>query len=192
MVGAIGSGSGASPAHRALVGDAPRLPARMIPKFGSVTLTWPEKHARASLTRLSPTAVVISMAGVETEITLREWPMPVVRGRQRGIRTRFVCPRCEASRDALHWIDGEWCCRGSTCGNLSHASRHQQRWCPAIRRRARLLRKLVRVPPRSLQARLLRAQIRREERAMLANLRWANSVLIRRRRRAGHGRVNPE
>src|SRR5215472_17111090 len=147
---------------RRLVGDSPRLPARMIPRFGTVTLTWPQNHAHALHAEVSRTGagvVVISTAGVKVDVALREWPMPTVRWRQRGIRTRMVCPHCEASRDALHWIDGEWRCRGSGCGNLAYACRHRQRYCSAVARRARLLRKLARVPPRGLQAPLIRAQI---------------------------------
>src|SRR5262249_62353321 len=132
-----------------------RLPGRASPRFGTVPLTWPENLASASLTRASPTLAVISTGGDEITVVLKEWAMPVVRGRQRGIRTRFVCPRCEASRDALHWIDGEWCCRGKNCGNLAHASRHRQRYCPAIARRERLRRKLIRTRPGGLRARWL-------------------------------------
>src|SRR5262249_20066045 len=85
-------------------------------------------QAQASLTRPPPTRALISMAGVETEIALREWAMPVVKGRQRGIRWRMICPMCASVRDALHFVDGVWCCRGSgsasagsaACGNLSY------------------------------------------------------------------------
>ena len=137
--------------------------------------------------------IVISTGGVEVEVVLREWPMPVVRGRQRGIRLRMICPRCEASRDALHWVDGVWRCRGSVCGNLAFGSRHRQRYCPAIARRERLRRKLIRTRPKSLQARLLREQIKREERAMLAHLERVNEDLAKRSRRdARHRRANSE
>src|SRR5215831_11977664 len=73
-------------------------------------------EASALSTKLTRTAdgVVIETAGTEVEVVLREWPMPTVRGRQRGIRMRMICPYCEASRDALHWIDGAWCCRGAS------------------------------------------------------------------------------
>src|SRR5262249_14971039 len=114
------------------------------------------------------------------EIELKEWPMPSPKGRQRGTRWRFICGRCGASRDALHWIDGEWCCRGSRenpCGNLFYACRHRQRYCPAIRRRARLLRKLARVPPQSLKAKTLREKIAQQEAAMLAHVRQVNRDL---------------
>jgi hypothetical protein len=192
MVGAIGTGKHPRP-NRRLVGDAPRLPVRTLPKGGrSVTLEW-QGVALAPHTRLTRTGdgVVIETGGTEVEVVLREWPMPTVRGRQRGIRTRMICPRCEASRDALHWIDGVWGCRG--CLDLAYASRHRQRYCPAIARRARLRRKLVRTPPRSLQARRLREQIRREGRAMLAHLERVNSDLSKRsRRHARHGRSHSE
>lgn len=146
-------------------------------------------HAR--LTRTAAGVVVIETGGIEVEVVLHEWLMPIVRGRQRGTRTRFACPRCDASRDVLHWVDGEWGCRG--CFKLSHASRHQQRWCPAIRRRVRLLRKLARVPPRSLKARMLRVQIAHQQAAMLADVKWANRALEKRsRRHARRSRVNPE
>ena len=94
-----------------------------------------------------------------------------------------MCPRCDASRDVLYWVDGEWGCRG--CFDLGYACRHEQRWCPAIRRRAKLLRKLARCSPRGLKARLLRAQIVEQERAMLANLRRANRDLTKRMKRYG-------
>jgi len=90
---------------------------------------------------------VIETAGTSVRVATREWLMPKMGRRRSGVTVRelMVCPECNASRDALYWVDGKWCCRGQGCGNLSHASRHQQRWCPAIRRRAKLLRKLARV-----------------------------------------------
>jgi hypothetical protein len=177
--------------NRRLVGDAPRLPVRDLPKIGGrVTLEW-TGVANASLTRPSPSAVVISMAGVEVEVVLKQSPMPTVKFRQRGFRMRFACPRCDASRDALHWFGGEWGCRG--CFDLSYPCRHRQRYCPAIARRARLRRKLIRARPGSLKARMLREMIVRETRAMLAHLERVNGDLTkRRRRRAGHGRANSE
>ena len=171
--------------NRRLTRDAVRLPISVIPKWGVMTVEWPQNLARAVLTRASPTLAVISMGGVETEIELRSWAMPTVKFRQRGIRTRMVCPRCGASRDALHWIDGAWGCRGLACGNLAYACRHRQRYCTAIARRARLLRKLVRVPPRSLQARLLREQIAQQESLMLAHLQRVNRDVTKRRQRYG-------
>jgi hypothetical protein len=95
----------------------------------------------------------------------------------------MICPRCEASRDALHWINGEWGCRGRGCFDLSYASRHRQRYCPAIRRRARLLRKLARVSPRGLRAQRLREQIAQQEAVMLASIRRVNQDLSKRRQR---------
>jgi hypothetical protein len=191
-----GIGTGVIPPRpdRRLTSDAPRLPVRWLPKIGgTVTLTWLEKPASASLTRPSPTRAVVSMAGVEVEIVLREWPMPTVRFRQRGVRTRFVCPKCEASRDALHWLGGEWGCRGRGCFDLSYACRHRQRYCTAIARRARLRRKLIRTPPRSLKARALRKMIAREGRAMIAHMEKVNRDISRRSRRdARHRRANPE
>jgi hypothetical protein len=189
----FGNGGANARTHR-LVGDSPRLPVRAIPRFGTVTLEW-QGAASALSTKLTRTAdgVVIETAGTEVEVVLREWPMPTVRGRRRGIRMRMICPHCEASRDALHWIDGEWRCRGRGCGNLAYACRHRQRYCPSIARRERLRRKLIRTRPGSLQARMLREQIRREGRAMLAHLERVNSDLSKRsRRRARHRRINPE
>src|SRR5262249_50703137 len=185
MVGTIGSGETTTRTRR-LVGDSPRLPVRAIPRFdGTVVLKW-ENHASALHAEVSRTGqgmIVISTAGVEVEVGLREWPMPTVRGRQRGIRWRMICPRCEASRDALHWIAGEWRCRGSACGNLSYASRHRQRYCPAIARRERLRRKLIRTRPKSLRARALKKMIARETRAMLAHLQKVNRDLVKRSQR---------
>src|SRR5215471_5123624 len=144
MVAALGTGK--PPLHRNLVSDTPRLPLRALPAFGkTITLGW-QNLAGAPLTRVSWTAegVLIETGGTSVLVGLRKWPMPL----GRGTRERFVCPRCDASRDALHWASGEWGCRGKDCLDLEHACRHQQRWCPAIRRRARLLRKLARVAPR--------------------------------------------
>jgi len=130
---------------------------------------------------------VISMAGgTEVEVELREWPMPVVKGRQRGTRWRFICMRCGASRDALHFVDGEWGCRGKNCLDplgLGHACRHRQRYCPAIARRARLLRKLVRVRPGSLKAQAIREKIAQQEAAMLVHVQRVNHDLKKRRQR---------
>jgi len=192
MIAAIGSGV-IPPRNRPLVGDQPRLPVRAIPRWGTVTLTWPENAARAlhaRLTRTGAGVVVIETPGVETEIILREWAMPTVLGRQRGTRMRFVCPRCEASRDALHWLGGEWGCRG--CFNLSYACRHRQRFCPSIARRERLRRKLIRTPPKSLKARMLRKMIAREQRAMLAHLEKVNRDLVKRSQRHARRRANSE
>ena len=192
-MGGLGTGKPQRP-NRRLVGDAPRLPVRAIPKWGTVTLTWPQNLAHAlhaRVTRTGAEAVVISTAGVEVEVILREWPMPTVRWRQRGIRTRMICPRCEASRDALHWLGSEWGCRG--CFGLAYACRHRMRYCPSIARRARLRRKLARVSSRSLKARALRKMIARETRAMLAHLQQVNNALDKRsKRHARHGRVGPE
>jgi hypothetical protein len=189
----FGNGGANAQTHR-LVGDSPRLPVRAIPRFGTVTLEWQGVGSGLS-TRVTPSAVdriVIETGSTSVEVALREWPMPTVRGRQRGIRRRMICPHCEASRDALHWLpETGWGCRG--CLDLAYASRHRQRYCPAIARRARLRRKLVRTPPRSLQARRLREQIRREGKAMLAHLERVNSDLSKRsRRRARHGRSHSE
>jgi len=94
----------------------------------------------------------------------------------------MVCPRCEASRDALHLgFDGEWGCRG--CLDLAYACRHRQRYCPAIARRARLLRKLIRVRPGSLKAQALREKIAQQEAAMLASVKRTNGDLVKRRQR---------
>ena len=181
---------------RRLTSDAPRLPVRAIPRYGTVTLEWPENLAHAlhaTLTRTGPLGVTIETAGELIEVALMTWPMPTVRWRQRGLRTRMICPQCEASRDALHWIDGEWRCRGAGCGNLAHACRHRQRYCRAIARRERLRRKLIRTTPASLQARRLREQIRRESKAMLAHLEKLNRDLSKRsRRHARHGRSHSE
>ena len=186
----FGNGGTNARTHR-LVGDSPRLPVRAIPRFGTVTLEW-QGVAHALHARLTRTAdsVVIETGGIEVEVVLREWPMPTVRGRQRGIKLRMICPRCETNRDALHFF-GEWGCRG--CFSLSYPCRHRQRYCPSIARRARLRRKLLRTPPRSLKARMLRKMIAREGRAMLAHLECVNSDLDKRsRRHARHGRVNSE
>jgi hypothetical protein len=193
MVAAIGSGV-IPPQTRRLVSDCPRLPVRLLPEIGrTVVLSWPGV-ADASLTRPSPSRAVISMAGVETEITLCEGPMPVVKGRQRGLRWRMICPHCASVRDALHFVDGAWCCRGSACGNLSYACRHQMRYCPSVARGVRLRRALIRTRPGSLRARMLREQIRREGKAMVAHLERVNSALDKRsKRHARHGRrTSPE
>jgi len=187
MVAAIGTGGIPHP-NRRLLSHALRLPVKSLPPFGkSVDLGW-QNPAGAPLTRVSMTGegVLIETAGSPSvRVGLREWPMPL----GRGMRERFMCPRCDASRDVLYWVDGEWGCRG--CFDLGYACRHEQRWCPAIRRRAKLLRKLARCSPRGLKARLLRAQIVEQERAMLANLRRANRDLTKRMKRYGGRRANP-
>lgn len=191
----FGNGGNIPAQNHRLVSDCIRLPIRSVPKIGrTVTLRWAENLARAVLTRASPAVVVISTNGIEVEVELREWPMPSPRGRQRGIRWRFVCCRCGEIRDALHWLPGEgWGCRGKNCHNLAFASRHQMRYCTAIARRERLRRKLIRTPPRSLKAKALREQIKREERAMLAHLQKVNGDLAKRSERdARHGRADAE
>jgi hypothetical protein len=191
MVAAFGTGKISF--HRPLVSETPRLTLRSLPGFGKfIDLRW-QGAAAASLTRVSRTGaeILLETAGTLTRVGLREWPMPRQRGRDHGIRERFACPRCDASRDALHWLaEVGWGCRG--CLGLDFACRHQQRWCPAIRRRARLLRKLARCSPKGLKARRLRGQIAHQEAAMLANLKRANRDLTKRRRRhVRHGRVDP-
>src|SRR5262245_36323478 len=189
----FGNGQDPRPGRR-LTSDGLRLPVRNLPRIGrTVTLCW-KNIADASLTRPSPSRVVISMAaGIEVEVALSTMPMPTVRGRQRGIRTRFLCARCGASRDALHFIDGEWGCRGKGCFNLAFACRHRQRYCPAIARRERLRRKLIRTPPRTLRAGVLRKMIAHETRAMLAHLEKVNRDLMKRSKRdARHRRARPD
>jgi len=186
MVAAIGTGGIPRP-NRRLLSHAARLPIKALPAFSkSVEVAW-QNPAGVPLTRVSRSAqgILIETGGTEVWVGLREWPMPL----GRGVRERFVCPRCDASRDVLYWVDGEWGCRG--CFDLGYACRHEQRWCPAIRRRAKLLRKLARCSPRGLKARLLRAQIVEQERAMLANLRRANRDLTKRMKRYGGRRANP-
>jgi hypothetical protein len=193
MIAAIGTGGIPRP-NRRLVSNTPRLHLRSLPSFGkSVNLVW-KNPASAPPTRVSWTAegILLETAGSSVRVALREWKMPFGRGGDHGIRIRMVCPRCGAFRDALHWA-GEWGCRSADCLSISHASRHQQRWCPAIRRRAKLLRKLARCSPRGLKARVLRAQIAREQKAMIANLKRANRDLLRRsQRHARSRRVGPE
>src|SRR5262249_4245549 len=128
MVAAIGTGGIPRP-NRRLLSQAPRLPTKALPAFSkSITLRW-ENPADAPLTTVSLTGegVLIETAGsAVVRVGLRQWPMPL----GRGVRSRFVCPRCGSFRDALHWV-GEWGCRGNDCLNLEHPCRHQQRWCPA-------------------------------------------------------------
>jgi len=140
--------------------------------------------------RLTRTAdgLVIESSGTSIMVRLRTWPMPRQRGKLHGVRTRMVCPLCAAVRDVLHHWNGKWGCRGENCHNLAQPCRHQQRWCPAIARRAKLLRALVRCPHGSLKARAIRAQIKRQERAMVANLRRANRDLMKRKQGRRYGR----
>ena len=190
MVAAFGTG-GVPHLNRRLVSDTPRLRLRSLPLFGkSVTLTWenPARAASAPLTRVSRTAegIVIETGGTSVTVAVRQWPMPIGRGGDHGIRERMVCPRCESSRDVLHWVaEVGWGCRAKDCLDLEHNCRHEQRWCPAIRRRARLLHKLTKYSPRGLKARLLRAQIAQQEAAMLANMKRANRDLTKRMNRHG-------
>lgn len=185
MVAALGSGGSTAPKYR-LVSEVLRLSLRSLPHFGkSVTLTW-QTPADAPLTRVTRGAegVTIETGGTSVRVGLRQWPMPIGRGGDHGPRERMVCPRCGSFRDTLYWL-GEWGCRGKDCLDLEHACRHELRWCPAIRRRAKLLHKLARCAPTGLKARRLRAQIAHQEAAMLANLKRANRDLTKRRRRRG-------
>jgi len=144
--------------------------------------------ASAPLTRVSRTheGLVLETGGTVVRVVMRFWPMPL----GRGWRWRCVCPKCGTFRDVLHWR-GEWGCRGKDCLDLEHACRHELRWCPAVRRRAKLLRKLARYSPRGLKARVLRAQIARQEAAMLANMKRANRDLTKRvKRHGGRQRAN--
>ena len=190
MIAAIGTGKISF--QRPLVNDAPRLRLRDLPHFGkSVELRW-ENLASGLFARVtrSGDGVTIETDGRSVRVGLRAWPMPIPRRGGGGERERMVCPRCNASRDVLHWVAGEWSCRGSGCGNLSHASRHRQRYCPAIHRRARLLHKLSRYSPRGRKARIIRAQIAQQEQAMLADMRRVNRDLSKRMNRHGGQRRN--
>jgi hypothetical protein len=189
MSAAFGSGLVAS-GNRRLTVDLPNLRLRVLPKLGqTVTLQWTGAASAldARVTRTAAEGLVIEMAGTSTQVLLRSWPIPA--GRRRDTREyvleRMVCPRCDASRNILHWGGEEvgWGCRGRECLNLDFPVRHSLRWCPSVRRRMRLLRQLVRVSPRGLKARRLRAQIAREQRAMLASMRRANRDLTKRRQR---------
>jgi len=188
MVAAIGTGLTTSP-NRNLVSAAPRLTVQALPGFGkTITLAW-TGAASAPLTRVSRNAegLVLETGGATVRVVMRYWAMPL----GRGWRWRFECPRCGTSRDVLHWR-GEWGCRGKDCLDLEHACRHELRWCPAVRRRAKLLRKLARYSPRGLKARMLRAQIAQQEAAMLANMKRANRDLTKRvKRYDGRRRANP-
>src|SRR5215472_9087170 len=108
MSAAIGTGGIPRP-NRALVSASPQLRLRDLPVWGKTA----EMYAGASLTRVSVTAagVLIETAGVEVRVSLRYWPMPIGRGGEHGSRRRFACPRCDASRDTLHWVAGVgWGC----------------------------------------------------------------------------------
>jgi hypothetical protein len=183
-MGALGTGINSHPTRRLTV-DLPSLRLRSLPRLGqTVTLRW-QGAARPLLARLTrtPAEVVIELGGTSTQVLLRSWLIPS--GSRRDTREyvieRMVCPRCDASRNILHWdAEAGWGCRG--CYDLDFPCRHQLRWCPAIRRRQRLLRKLVRVSPRGRKARIIRAQIAQQEAAMIANLRRANRDLERRRK----------
>jgi len=185
MVAAIGTGAIPVP-NRRLTSSVPCLRLRSLPPFGkSVTLAWqnPANALYATVTRTGE-GVVIETGGTSVRVGMRSWPMPIGRGGDHSPRERFACPKCNASRDVLHWV-GEWGCRGKDCLNIEHDCRHQQRYCPAIHRRARLLRKLARYSPRGLKARILRAQIAQQEAAMLANMKRANRDLTKRVKRHG-------
>jgi len=194
-MGGLGSGID-YPLPRQLVSDTPRLTLRSLPRFGkTVELRWenPQDLANALSTRLTRTAAGLELetGGTSVRVELRSWPMPRGRGGLHGVRPRMICPKCGVLRDVLHWR-GEWGCRGKDCLDLAHPCRHRERWCPAIRRRAKLLCALVRCPHGSLKARAIRAQIKHQERAMIANLERTNRDLTKRSQRHGRrGRANP-
>jgi len=184
MIAAIGTGH--LPLPRQLASDTPRLTLQSIPRFGKgVDLTW-QTPAHALHVKLTRTAAGLELEtnGAMVLVRLQSWPMPRGRGGLHGARLRMVCPGCGSLRDVLYWV-GEWGCRGKDCLNVSYDCWHRQRWCRAIARRARLLHKLARCSPKSLRGRWLRAQIGREERAMIANLKRANRDLQKRSRRYG-------
>lgn len=196
-MGGLGTGEHWHPTRR-LTSDHPRLTLRNIPKPGqTVTLQW-TGGAQPLLAKVTRTAegIVIETAGKTEQVLLRSWPIPS--GRRRDTREftldRMICPRCDSPRNILHWGGEEvgWGCRGKNCLDLDFPVRHQLRWCPAIRRRARLLRELVRVSPRGRKARIIRAQIAHEQRAMLASMKRANSDLTKRRRRQHGQRRNAD
>src|SRR5215831_3065908 len=185
-MGAFGTGGHPRP-NRRLTTDYPRLTLRVLPKLGeTVVLRW-QTLARALLVKISRTGedLTIEMSGTTVRVALRSWPIPPGNRRSSHEYTldRMVCPRCDASRNILHWGEDGWGCRG--CYDLDFPCRHQQRWCPAIRRRQKLLRRLVRVSPRGLKARILWAQIAQQEAAMLASMKRANRDLTKRVKRHG-------
>jgi hypothetical protein len=148
-MGALGTGINSHPTRRLTV-DLPSLRLRSLPRLGqTVTLRW-QGAARPLLARLTrtPAEVVIELGGTSTQVLLRSWPMPA--GSRRDSREftidRMICPRCDAPRNILHWGGEEigWECRGRNCLDLDFPVRHQLRWCPSIRRRAKLLRAYTR------------------------------------------------
>jgi hypothetical protein len=193
MVAALGSGGSRGPKPR-LTTDLPHLSLRALPRLGeTITLQW-TGAAHALFAKVSRTAeeLVIEMDGTSTQVLLRSWAIPA--GSRRDTREfmieRMVCPRCDASRNILHFGEDGWGCRG--CYGLDFPCRHQLRWCPSVRRRQRLLRQLVRVSPRGRKARIIRAQIGREQRAMIASMRRANRDLTKRRRLQNGQRRNAD
>lgn len=189
-MGGLGTGTHCHPTRR-LTADLPRLSLHVLPRVGqSVTLRWTgaAQPLFAKVTRTSE-GLVIEMDGTSTQVLLRSWPIPA--GNRRDTREyvieRMVCPRCDTARNILHWdAEAGWACRGRECLNLDFPCRHSLRWCPAIRRRQKLLRRLARVSPRGRKARIIREQIAQQEQAMLASMKRANRDLTKRRRRR-HG-----
>jgi hypothetical protein len=187
-MGALGTGVHFRPTRR-LTTDCPRLPLKLLPRVGgNVVLKWTGVGGVLS-TRVTRSAGALKLetGGTTTEVLLRSWPIPA--GSRRDSREftidRMICPRCDAPRNILHWGGEEvgWGCRGAACLNLDFPVRHRERWCPAIRRRMKLLRKLTRYSPRGLRARAIRAQIAHLEVAMVASMRRVSSDLTKRQRR---------
>jgi hypothetical protein len=187
-MGALGTGINSHPTRRLTV-DLPRLSISVLPKLGGTAVLRWTGAASALLAKVTRAAgaITIELGGTSTEVLLRSWPIPA--GRRRDSREftidRMICPRCDTARNILHWGGEEigWGCRGAACLNLDFPVRHRERWCPAIRRRAKLLRKLARYSPRGLRARAIRVQIAQQEAAMLTSMKRANSDLTKRRRR---------
>lgn len=195
-MGALGTGAHCHPTRR-LTTDCPSLSISVLPPVGgTVTLKW-QTLARPLLTKITRTGagLVIETGGTSTEVAMRSWLIPA--GNRRDTREftldRLICPRCDTARNILHWdAKAGWGCRGRNCLDLDFPCRHRLRWCPSIRRKQRLLRALVRVSPRGRKARIIRAQIARQEAAMLASMKRANRDLTKRvKRHGGRRRANP-
>jgi hypothetical protein len=83
----------------------------------------------------------------------------------RGDRPRFICAGCDRRVRYLYIRDGRLACQ--RCHHLAFASRHKNRWSPALRRIAKLRADLARYEAKALDAlRAMNASLERDKRGL--------------------------
>ena len=121
---------------------------------------------------------------------------PALHGRTR-VEPWFRCPECGRRCGKLHFVAGIAACR--LCHKLDYASRHRNRYAPAVARIARLQRVLVKLRDghgtRYSRRAKIEAQLAAEREQIAASLRWLVDAVAKRRetyvRRDNHRTRNP-